>query len=44
VSRVELASWWPLLVGILFLGLFPRVVFGTTDEAVTALVGVFGGG
>jgi NADH-quinone oxidoreductase subunit M len=44
VSRVELASWWPLLVGILFLGLFPRVVFGTTDEAVTALVGLFGGG
>jgi NADH-quinone oxidoreductase subunit M len=44
MSRVELASWWPLLVGILFLGLFPRVVFGTTDEAVTALVGLFGGG
>jgi NADH-quinone oxidoreductase subunit M len=44
ISRVELASWWPLLVGILFLGLFPRVVFGTTDEAVTALLRVFGGG
>jgi NADH-quinone oxidoreductase subunit M len=44
ISRVELASWWPLLVGILFLGLFPRVVFGTSDEAVTALLGIFGGG
>jgi NADH-quinone oxidoreductase subunit M len=44
ISRVELVSWGPLLVGILFLGLFPRVLFGTSDEAVTALVGIFGGG
>ena len=44
VYRLELLSWWPLLVGILFLGVFPRLVFGTTNEAVTALVRhVFGG-
>ncbi|HJP66728.1 MAG TPA: NADH-quinone oxidoreductase subunit M, partial [Actinomycetota bacterium] len=43
VTRLELLSWWPLLVGILFLGLFPRVVFGTTNEAVTALARIFGG-
>jgi NADH-quinone oxidoreductase subunit M len=43
ITSVEWLSWAPLLVGILFLGLFPRVVFGTTTEAVTALVRVFHG-
>src|SRR5206468_4961528 len=43
VSAVELVSWTPLLVGILFLGLFPRIVLGTTNEAVSALVKAFGG-
>jgi NADH-quinone oxidoreductase subunit M len=43
ITSVEWLSWAPLLVGILFLGLFPRVVFGTTTEAVTALVHVFQG-
>jgi NADH-quinone oxidoreductase subunit M len=42
-STVELVSWAPLLVGILVLGLFPRIVLGTTNEAVSALVKAFGG-
>src|SRR5438093_260153 len=44
VTTVEMLAWAPLLVGILFLGLFPRVVFGTTHDAVTALARVFTGG
>ena len=44
VTTVEMLAWAPLLVGILFLGLFPRVVFGTTNDAVTALARVFTGG
>jgi NADH-quinone oxidoreductase subunit M len=43
VTGVEMLAWAPLLVGILFLGLFPRVVFGTTNDAVTALAHLFGG-
>jgi NADH-quinone oxidoreductase subunit M len=43
VTTVELIAWTPLLVGILFLGLFPRVVFGTTNDAVAALAKLFGG-
>ncbi|HXF56426.1 MAG TPA: NADH-quinone oxidoreductase subunit M [Actinomycetota bacterium] len=43
VTRVELVAWAPLLVGILLLGVFPRAVLGVTNEAVEALVRVFGG-
>jgi NADH-quinone oxidoreductase subunit M len=43
VTRIELVSWAPLLFGILLLGIFPRLVLGTTNEAVTALTKVFGG-
>jgi NADH-quinone oxidoreductase subunit M len=43
VTSVELVAWVPLLVGILLLGLYPQVVFGVTDEAVTALARIFGG-
>jgi NADH-quinone oxidoreductase subunit M len=43
VTAVELVSWVPLLVGILLLGLFPRVVFGVTNDAVTAVARIFGG-
>jgi NADH-quinone oxidoreductase subunit M len=43
LNRMELLSWWPLLLAILFLGLFPRLVFGTTNEAVTTLARIFGG-
>jgi NADH-quinone oxidoreductase subunit M len=41
VTRVEWLAWAPLLVGILFLGLFPRIVFGTTNEAVNAVARLF---
>ncbi len=44
VTTVELVSWVPLLVFILVLGLFPRLVLGTTAEAVQALLRIFGGG
>jgi NADH-quinone oxidoreductase subunit M len=43
VTGVELISWVPLLIGILLLGLFPRVVFGVTNDAVTAVARIFGG-
>jgi NADH-quinone oxidoreductase subunit M len=41
VTGIELLSWAPLLVGILFLGLFPRAVFGVTNDAVTVLANLF---
>ena len=34
---VEWVAWLPLLIGIVALGLFPRLVFGVTDEAVSPL-------
>jgi len=37
VVAVEWVSWVPLLIGILLLGVFPRLIFGVTNEAVTAL-------
>ncbi len=43
VTGVELMAWAPLLVGILFLGLFPRIVFGTTNDAVATLARLFTG-
>jgi NADH-quinone oxidoreductase subunit M len=43
VTRTELVAWAPLLVGILFLGVFPRLIFGTTNEAVNAMAKLFGG-
>ena len=44
VMRVEWVSWTPLLVLIIALGLFPRIIFGVQDAAVSNLVrGVLGG-
>ncbi len=43
VTSIELVAWAPMLVGILVLGLFPGLVFGVTNDAVTALVKIFGG-
>jgi NADH-quinone oxidoreductase subunit M len=44
VMRVEWVSWTPLLVLIIALGLFPRLLFGVQDAAVSNLVrGVLGG-
>jgi NADH-quinone oxidoreductase subunit M len=42
VTPTEWLAWTPLLVGILLLGVYPRVVFGTTNEAVLALTRLFG--
>jgi NADH-quinone oxidoreductase subunit M len=41
VGALEYASWVPLLVGILLLGVFPRLVFGVTNEAVGGLARLF---
>jgi NADH-quinone oxidoreductase subunit M len=41
VTAIELVSWAPLLVGILLLGLVPRLVFGVTNDAVTGLAHLF---
>jgi NADH-quinone oxidoreductase subunit M len=40
INAIEYVSWGPLLVGILVLGVFPRLVLGVTDEAVNSLVGI----
>ncbi len=40
---IEWLAWVPLLVLIVVLGLYPRLVFGMTDEAVATLIGFFGG-
>ena len=42
VLVVEWVSWLPLLILILVLGLYPRLVFGVTDEAVTGLMSLLG--
>ena len=43
MMAVEWVAWAPLIAGILVLGLFPRLVFGVTNDAVTAIVHLFGG-
>jgi NADH-quinone oxidoreductase subunit M len=43
ILAVEWVSWLPLLLLTVVLGLFPRLVFGMTDDAVQALTGLFGG-
>ncbi len=40
---VEWVAWVPLLIGILALGLFPRLIFGVTDNAVHGLMSFLGG-
>jgi NADH-quinone oxidoreductase subunit M len=40
ISAVEYLAWAPLVIGILVLGLFPRLIFGVTSEAVGSLVGL----
>jgi NADH-quinone oxidoreductase subunit M len=40
VNGVEYLSWTPLLVGILLLGVFPRLILGVTETAVGGLVGM----
>ncbi len=43
VQTIEWVSWLPLLALILALGIFPRLLFGLQDAAVTNLVGFLGG-
>jgi NADH-quinone oxidoreductase subunit M len=43
VIAVEWLAWLPLLVLTLVLGLFPRLIFGMTDDAVDALTSLIGG-
>ncbi len=44
VDRWEMAAWVPLIVSIVAVGVFPRIVFGATNDAVINLVQtVFGG-
>ncbi len=43
ILAVEWVSWAPLLALTLVLGLYPRLVFGMTNEAVRSLTGLFGG-
>jgi NADH-quinone oxidoreductase subunit M len=44
VAAIEWVSWVPLLVGIFLLGVFPRLVFGVTNEAVAGLTHLLGVG
>ena len=43
VVAVEWVSWVPLLIGVVALGVFPRLVFGVTDGPVDSLMQLFGG-
>jgi NADH-quinone oxidoreductase subunit M len=44
VDRFEMAAWVPLIVTIIAIGVFPRLVFGATNDAVVDLVSrTFGG-
>jgi NADH-quinone oxidoreductase subunit M len=40
VVAVEWVSWVPLLVAVVLLGVFPRLIFGVTNEAVDGLLQV----
>jgi NADH-quinone oxidoreductase subunit M len=42
ILAVEWVSWAPLLIGIVALGLYPRLVFGVTDGAVNGVARLFG--
>jgi NADH-quinone oxidoreductase subunit M len=44
VNSVEWMSWTPLLVLILALGVFPRFIFGVSQEAVSGIMAVLGAG
>jgi NADH-quinone oxidoreductase subunit M len=44
MNSVEWLSWTPLLVLIFALGLFPRLIFGISQEAVSGIMAVLGQG
>jgi NADH-quinone oxidoreductase subunit M len=43
ILTIEWVAWVPLLVATVALGLYPRLIFGMTDEAVRGLMHLFGG-
>ncbi len=43
VLTVEWVAWVPLLIATIVLGMFPRLIFDTTDTAVRGLMHLFGG-
>jgi NADH-quinone oxidoreductase subunit M len=43
VVAIEWVSWVPLLVATVLLGIFPRIIFGVTQESVDAILHLFGG-
>jgi NADH-quinone oxidoreductase subunit M len=43
VVAVEWVSWAPLLVATVLLGIFPRIIFGVTQESVDGILHLFGG-
>jgi len=43
IVTVEWVSWVPLLLAIVALGVFPRLILGVTDGAVSGLMKLFGG-
>jgi NADH-quinone oxidoreductase subunit M len=42
ILTVEWLAWLPLLLGIVVLGLYPRLVFGMSDQAVSGILHIFG--
>ena len=44
IHSVEWMSWTPLLVLILALGVFPRFIFGVSQEAVSGIMAMLGAG
>ncbi|MDY7101934.1 MAG: NADH-quinone oxidoreductase subunit M [Actinomycetota bacterium] len=43
VGPAEWLAWAPMLLLIVALGVYPNLVFGVTDDAVTAVASAFGG-
>jgi NADH-quinone oxidoreductase subunit M len=44
IIAVEWLAWVPLLIGIVVLGVYPRLVFGVTDDAVSGILRLVGAG
>ncbi|MDF1597394.1 MAG: NADH-quinone oxidoreductase subunit M [Acidimicrobiia bacterium] len=44
VDKFEMAAWVPLIVTIIAIGVYPKIVFGATTDAVQALVQTAFGG
>jgi NADH-quinone oxidoreductase subunit M len=44
VDGFEMAAWAPMVAAIIGIGVFPRIIFGATNDAVVELVArAFGG-